>query len=111
MDSGLTSTRGSVSSTKWTAAELLDTVARHGVDGERGYGERVAAMASAMAWESEGEELRRERRVCELGGGVGDRSRAAALRGEEAGRRAAAWRAQAPASSTWLHAWASQAAR
>ena len=38
-------------------AELLDTVARRGVDGERGYGEGVAAMASAMAWESEGEEL------------------------------------------------------
>ena len=33
-------------------AELLDTVARRGVDGERGYGEGVAAMASAMAWES-----------------------------------------------------------
>ena len=38
-------------------AELLDTVARRGVDRERGYGEGVAAMASAMAWESEGEEL------------------------------------------------------
>ena len=48
MDSGLTSTRGSVSSTKWTVAELVDTVARRGVDGERGYGEGVAAMASAM---------------------------------------------------------------
>ena len=44
---------------KWTAAELLDTVARRGVDGGRGYGEGVAAMASAMAWESEGEELER----------------------------------------------------
>jgi len=42
---------------KWTAAELLDTAARRGVDGGRGYGEGVAAMASAMAWESEGEEL------------------------------------------------------
>ena len=46
-------------SMKWTAAELLDTAARRGVDGGRGYGEGVAAMASAMAWESEGEELGR----------------------------------------------------
>ena len=38
-------------------AELLDTAARRGVDGGRGYSEGVAAMASAMAWESEGEEL------------------------------------------------------
>ena len=29
--------------------ELLDTAARRGVDGGRGYGEGVAAMASAMA--------------------------------------------------------------
>ena len=57
--SGRTSTRGSASSMKWTAAELLDTAARRGVDGGRGYGEGVAAMASAMAWESEGEELER----------------------------------------------------
>ena len=41
---------------KWTAAELLDTVARRGVDGGRGYGEGVAAMASAMAGEHEREE-------------------------------------------------------
>ena len=46
-------------SMKWTAAELLDTVRRRGVVGGRGYGEGVAAMASAMAWESEGEELER----------------------------------------------------
>ena len=38
-------------------AELLDTASRRGIDGGRGYGEGVAAMASAMAWESEGEEL------------------------------------------------------
>ena len=55
--SGRTSTRGSASSIKWTAAELLDTVARRGVDGGRGYSAGVAAMASAMAWEREGEEL------------------------------------------------------
>ena len=57
MVSGRTSTRGSASSMKWTAAKLLDTVARHGVDGGRGYGEGVAAMASAMAGEREREEL------------------------------------------------------
>ena len=42
---------------KWTAAKLLDTVARRGVDGGRGYGEGVAATASAMAGACEGEEL------------------------------------------------------
>ena len=42
---------------KWTAAELLDTVARRGVDGGCGYSEEVAAMASAMAGACEGEEL------------------------------------------------------
>ena len=59
VDSGRTSTRVSGSSTKRMVAELLDTAARRGVDGGRGYGEGVAAMASAMAWESEGEELER----------------------------------------------------
>ena len=38
-------------------AELLDTATRRGVDGGRGYGEGVAAMASAMAGEREREEL------------------------------------------------------
>ena len=59
MDSGLTSTRGSVSSTKWTAAELLDTTRRSTGGGERGYDDGVAAVASAMAGEREGEELER----------------------------------------------------
>ena len=59
MISGRSSTRGSASSMKWTAAKLLDTVARRGVDGGRGYGEGVAAMASAMAGACEGEELER----------------------------------------------------
>ena len=40
-------------------AELLDTVARRGVDGEHDYGEGAAAVASAMAGEREGEELGR----------------------------------------------------
>ena len=55
--SGQASARGSACSKERRAAELLDTAARRGVDGGRGYGEGVAAMASAMAWESEGEEL------------------------------------------------------
>ena len=55
--SGRSSTRGSASSMKWTAAKLLDTAARRGVDGGRGYGEGVAAMASAMAGEREREGL------------------------------------------------------
>ena len=55
MDSGLTSTRGSVSSTKWTATELLDTTRRSTGGGERGYDVGTAVVASAMAWESEGE--------------------------------------------------------
>ena len=59
MDSGLTSTRGSVSSTKWTAAELLDTTRRRTGDGEHGYDVGTAAVASAMAGEREGEELER----------------------------------------------------
>ena len=59
MVSGCSSTWGSASSMKWTAAKLLDTVARRGVDGGRGYGEGVAAMASAMAGACEGEELER----------------------------------------------------
>ena len=44
---------------KWTAAKLLDTVRRRGDDGEHGYGGGAATVASAMAWESEGEELER----------------------------------------------------
>ena len=55
----------------------------------------AGAAASAMVRESEGEELGRKGCVCELTGGVGDRPRAAERRGEEAGRRAAAWRAGA----------------
>ena len=74
MDSGLTSTRGSVSSTKWTAAELVDTVARRGVDGERVYDVGTAAVASATTWESEGEELERRGGVWGVRESEGDRS-------------------------------------
>ena len=73
MVSGRKSTRGSASSMRWTAAELLDTAARRGVDGGRGYGEGVAAMASAMAWESEGEELERRGGVWGVRGSEGGR--------------------------------------
>ena len=84
MVSGRTSTRGSASLMKWTAAELLDTAARRGVDGGRGYGEGVAAMA----WESEGEELERGGGVWEVRGREGGRFTALAGRGR---RRAGAW--------------------
>jgi len=83
--SGRTSTQGSASSMKWTAAELLDTAARRGVDGGRGYGEGVAAMASAMAWESEGEELERRGGVWEVRGREGGRFTALAGRGRRRG--------------------------
>ena len=85
MVSGRSSTRGSASSMKWTAAKLLDTVARRGVDGGRGYGEGVAAMASAMAWESEGEELERRGGVWEVRGREGGRFTALAGRGRRRG--------------------------
>ena len=53
---------------EWTAAELLDTAARRGVDGGRGYGEGVAAMASAMAGEREREGLGENGGVLEVHG-------------------------------------------
>ena len=59
---------------KWTAAELLDTVARRGVNGGRGYGEGVAAMASAMAGACKGEELERRGGVWEVREREGERS-------------------------------------
>ena len=49
-------------------AELLDTAARRGVDGGRGYGEGVAAMASAMAGEREREGLGENGGVLEVHG-------------------------------------------
>ena len=70
--SGQGSARGSACSKERRAAELLDTVARRRDDGERDYGDGAAAVASAIVRESEGEELGRKGRVCELGGGVGD---------------------------------------
>ena len=54
---GHASARGSTSSKERRAAELLDTVARRGDDGERDYSDGAAAVASAMVRESEEEEL------------------------------------------------------
>ena len=85
MVSGRSSTRGSASSMKWTAAKLLDTVARRGVDGGRGYGEGVAAMASAMAGACEGEELERRGGVWGVRGREGGRFTALAGRGRRRG--------------------------
>ena len=85
MDSGLTSTRGSVSSTKWTAAELLDTTRRRTGGGERGYGDGAAAVASAMAGEREGEELERRGDVWGVRGRERGRSTALAGRVERRG--------------------------
>ena len=53
--SGQASAWGSARSTKKRAAELLDTTSRCKNDEERDYGDGAAAVASAMAWESEGE--------------------------------------------------------
>ena len=59
---------------KWTAAELLDTTRRRTGGGERGYDVGTVAVASAMAWESEGEELERRRGVWEVREREGERS-------------------------------------
>ena len=66
MVSGRTSTRGSASSMKWMAAELLDTTRRRTGGGERGYDAGTAAVASAMAGACEGEELERRGGVWEV---------------------------------------------
>ena len=71
MASGHVSARGSTNSKERRVAELLDTVAQRGVDGERDYGEGAAAVASAMVRESEGEKLGGGAGVC----GVGERER------------------------------------
>ena len=68
MVSGRTSTRGSASSRKWTAAELRDTTRRRTSGGERGYDVGTSVVASAMAGEREGEELERRGDVCGVRG-------------------------------------------
>ena len=74
MDSGRTSTRGSASSMKWTAAELLDMTRGRTGGGERGYDVGTAAVASAMAGVREGEELERRGGVWGVRGSEGGRS-------------------------------------
>ena len=85
MDSGLTSMRGSISSTKWTAAELLDTTRRSTGGGERGYDDGAAAVASAMAGEHKGEELERRGDVWGVRGRERGQSMALAGRVERRG--------------------------
>ena len=68
MASGHASARGSTSSKERRVAKLLDTVAQRGVDEERDYGEGAAAVALAMARESEGEELGENGGVLEVHG-------------------------------------------
>ena len=111
MDSGLARARGSACSKERRVAELLDTVAQRKDDGERDYGDGAAVVASAMAWESEGE--RRGENGCVHGvrATTWGSSRPVERRGEEAGRRAAAWRALVSPSSTCLPARRRQAAR
>ena len=92
-------------------AKLLDTVARRKDDRERDYGDGAAAVASAMAWESEGEGQGENGCVHGVRGTTWSSTRPAKRRGDEAGRRAAAWRTLASPSSTCLPAWRRQAAR
>ena len=111
MVSGRTSTRGSASSMKWTAAKLLDTVRRRGDDGEHGYDGGAAMVASAMAGACEGEELERRGGVWEVQRREGDRSMASP--GEGSGEAAGSCMAHmlCSRSSSCLPAWPSQAAR
>ena len=90
---------------KWTAAELLDTVARRGVDGGRGYGEGVAAMASAMAGACEGEELERRGGVWGVRGREGGRFTALAGRGRRRGGEQLRGELRCRRRAPWLPAW------
>ena len=71
----------------------------------------AATVASAMAWEREGEELGANGGVQEGRGATWSSSRPSGRREGEAGRRAAAWRAAVPPPSTLAACLASQAAR
>ena len=109
--SGQASARGSASSKKRRAAELLDTTARRKDDGEHDYGDGAATVASAMERESEGERQRENGCVHGVRGATWSSYQSVERRGEEARRRAAAWRVLVPPSSTCLPAWRRQAAR
>ena len=83
MDSGLARARGLASSTKWTAAELLDTAARRGVDGGRGNDERRRRQHSVAL-----------RKRAEEGEGV------LGERGEVQGVEGSAWRPRVPPAAS-----------
>ena len=68
MASGQASARGSTCSKEKATAELLDTVGRREDDGGYGYSGEVAAAASAMVEEGEGEAMGEEGGVQRLGG-------------------------------------------
>ena len=80
-------------------------MARRGDDEEHGYDGGAATVASAMAWEREGEELGANGGVQEGRGTTWSSSRPSGRREGEAGRRAAAWRAAVPPPSTLAPAW------
>ena len=107
MASGQASARGSACSKEQRAAKLLDTVAQRGVDRERDYGEGAAVVASAMARESEGEELVSAR--LRRGRGVDPRHQLDEGSGEAAGSCVA--HMLCSPSSSCLPAWPSQAGR
>ena len=65
--SGQASARGSTCSKEWATAELLDTVGRREDDGSYGYSGEVAAAASAMVEEGEGEAMGENGGVQRLG--------------------------------------------
>ena len=90
--SGKTSTRGSTCSKEWATAELLDTVGRREVDGGRGYSGKVAAAASAMVEEGEGEAMGENGGVQGFWGA--SRGSSSASTGE-GGKQVAPWRARA----------------
>ena len=92
-------------SMKWTAAELLDTVRRRGVVGGRGYGEGVAAMASAMAGACEGEELERRGGVWGVRGREGGRFTALARRRRRRGGEQLRGELRCRRRAPWLPAW------
>ena len=70
---------------EWTAAELLDTMRGRTGDGEHGYDEGTAMVASVMAGEREEEELERRGGVWGVRGRERGRSTALAGRGRRRG--------------------------
>ena len=90
--SGQASARGSTCSKEKATAELLDTVGRCEDDGGYGYSGEVAAAASAMVEEGEGEVMGEKGGVQGLGGGSW---RVVQLVHGLGGKQVAPWRARA----------------